>query len=426
MSTAKYLYQTVFWRGLVYLASFILNICIARIYGAEISGVFFYNISIYSLVVLVFSLSLESGFGFYASNNKIPVNQLFSLSLLWVCFASLVSALLYYLIFFPDAANRKWLFAALPFISGNILLSYLSTIFYAKKNFLIPNIIMFLVYLILILILPGLIFIPTLSVDYLQLYQWSFLVMAVILASAFYFTQLARYKWQWPSMVFIKLIARYSFWAWLGNIIFFFLFRVDYWFVQQYCSSSDLGNYIQVSRLAQVFFLIPSIIASVIFPLTASGQKKELLQVISLISRLFLWIYIIICLLLAISGKVLFHYLFGATYDNMYMPFIFIIPGILSLSMLYPLTAYNAGMNRLKLNLKACLIALVCMIAGDYIFIPRYGINAAALISSCSYMILHFILFYNLQKNEKTILKDFFMLQKNDFYLIKSYFTGST
>jgi O-antigen/teichoic acid export membrane protein len=426
MPAARYLYKTIAWRGMIYLASFALNICIARIYGASISGDFFYQISIYSLIILVLSLSLESGLGYYASNNNIPVNRLYSLSIIWVGIASLFLAALFYFLSFKGINNKQLLYVALPFITGNILMAFLVGIFYARKHFVLPNIIMLVFYGLLFILLPGFLFSFLSPVQYLQFYQWSFLGMALIMALTLYITDIAAFKWEWPSLNAIKPVILFSFWAWVGNIVFFFLYRVDYWFVQHYCNASELGNYIQVSRLAQVFFLIPSIAASVIFPLTASGDKKDMLKMIALVSRLFFWTYIAVCFILIISGQWLFPWLFGQSYNQMYIPFLLLVPGILSLSMLYPITAYNAGMNRLKLNLLACLITLAFMLAGDYVLVPQYGINAAAAVSSGSYILLQIVLFYYLGNKGIVRRSSFFMLQKNDFSLLKSYFTAST
>ncbi|MEO6406653.1 MAG: polysaccharide biosynthesis C-terminal domain-containing protein [Ferruginibacter sp.] len=425
MNVSNYLYKTVAWRGLVYIAAFVLNIVIARIYGASISGNFFYNLSIYSLIILVVSFSLESGLGFYASADPYPLNRLFSLSIIWVSIVSVLLAWIFYI--FPQRFidKNQLLYTALPFIAGNILMTFMASMFYAKKHFVLPNVIMLAIYGCLFLFIPGFIFNIVTASQYLQLYQWSFLIIAFIMGLFFYITEISSYKWEWPSLETIKPIVRFSAWAWVGNIVFFFLYRIDYWFVEYYCSPVHLGNYIQVSRLAQVFFLIPSIIASVIFPVTASAPGREILKQIAIISRLFFWLYIMICLVLAISGYWLFAWLFGESYNQMYIPFLLLIPGIISLSMLYPITAYNAGMSKLKFNLKACFVALACMIVGDLFFIPLYGMYAAAAVSSVSYLVLHFVLFFHLKKTQKIHVTTFFILQKNDFSILKSYFTGS-
>ena len=59
-----------------------------------------------------------------------------------------------------------------------------------------------------------------------------------------------------------------------ANVVFFLVYKVDYMFVNYspVCTAADLGNYIQVSKLGQMMLIIPQIIASVVFPRTASGM----------------------------------------------------------------------------------------------------------------------------------------------------------
>ncbi|MEO7444649.1 MAG: polysaccharide biosynthesis C-terminal domain-containing protein [Ferruginibacter sp.] len=425
MAVSKYLYKTIAWRGLVFVASFFLNLAIARVYGAAESGIFFYNISIYSLIILVVSLSLEAGLGFYANSEPAKVNRLFSFSILWFIIISVLLFVIFFSSFFFINPHKVVLLKALPFISGNILMTFMTGLFYARKHFVIPNVIMLVAYGILFLLLPGFL-IKTISLpQYLNLYLWTYLFIAIIMALLFYARELKGNNWEWPGLNILKPLIKYAAIAWVGNIIFFFLYRVDYWFIEHYSGKIELGNYIQVSRLAQVFFLVPAIVASVIFPVTASSPGREMMKMLALISRLFFGLYIVTCAFIALTGRWLFPWLFGESYHAMYMPFMFLIPGILALSMLYPITAYFAGINKVVLNLKASAIALCFMIAGDIIFIPAYGIYAAAIVSSASYIIFHLILFFYLKKSFNIQVKSFFFIQKNDFSILKSYFTGS-
>ncbi|MBS1934048.1 MAG: polysaccharide biosynthesis C-terminal domain-containing protein, partial [Bacteroidetes bacterium] len=59
----------------------------------------------------------------------------------------------------------------------------------------------------------------------------------------------------------------------------------------------------------------------------------------------------------------------------------------LSLSMLYPFTAYYSGKKRIDVNIKGSLLALIFIIPGDIFIIPRYNIAGAALVSSIGYII---------------------------------------
>jgi O-antigen/teichoic acid export membrane protein len=78
---------------------------------------------------------------------------------------------------------------------------------------------------------------------------------------------------------FIKLI-KYCLTAFGANAVFFMVYKIDYLFVNYspVCTAADLGNYIQVSKIGQLMLLVPQIIASVVFPRTASGIHEKTLK----------------------------------------------------------------------------------------------------------------------------------------------------
>ncbi|MEJ7681191.1 MAG: oligosaccharide flippase family protein [Segetibacter sp.] len=77
-----------------------------------------------------------------------------------------------------------------------------------------------------------------------------------------------------PAFINIRLLIRYALVALAANVIFFLVYRVDYWFVKKYCTLQELGNYIQVSKLGQMLLIIPTIISSVVLPQTAGGGTE--------------------------------------------------------------------------------------------------------------------------------------------------------
>ena len=98
--------------------------------------------------------------------------------------------------------------------------------------------------------------------------------------------------------------------------------------------------------------------------------------------------------------------LFGETFNKMQIPMLIIIPGIFALSILVLLSAYFSGKGKIKINLHGAIIGLSVMIIGDFIFVPRYGIIAAAAISTLSYVsnlaysLLHFYRDYSISWTE--------------------------
>ncbi|HRI22765.1 MAG TPA: polysaccharide biosynthesis C-terminal domain-containing protein, partial [Panacibacter sp.] len=206
--------------------------------------------------------------------------------------------------------------------------------------------------------------------------------------------------------------------ALMANIIFFLVYRIDYLFVNAspVCTAADLGNYIQVSKLGQMLLIFPQIIASVIFPRSASGiDRKELNTSLMIIARLFSQLYLVIMIVIVVCGKFLFTGLFGETFNKMQLPFIILVPGIFSLSVLSLLSAYFSGKGKVSVNVTGAVVALLFVIAGDYFFVPLYGIVAAAIISTLGYTINLGYSLYIFYKDYHINVFGFFRWRKDDY-----------
>lgn len=419
MSIAKLFYQSILWKGLFFLSSFILNVLIARHFQASVSGQIYYLISVYALVILIVSLSLESAMGYYVSKNEIAVTRLINFSFVWTLLIA-IGIIVYIL---SNRSNALPQIAAVTFICGNILSNYCAGICYAKKNFFLPNFINICINLSLVILLLLMEFVQAKIISdriFLVIFFSSFLLQGIISLIAIKMIYVTKWRFILPAKKELKNLFRFALLAFIANLITFLLYRVDYWFVKQYCSSSDLGNYIQVSKLVQLFFILPGMLAGAVFPLTAGGEQQSINNILAIISRLICVIYFFCCLILAITGYWLFPFLFGSSFNNMYVPFLFLIPGILALSTLYTLTAYYAGKNKISVNITGAFIAFIVIVAADIYFIPKYGIKAAAAVSSIGYITYHIYVLGTFVNEYGSSAISFFNFKLSDIQKIKA------
>jgi len=414
------------WRGLYYASAFIINILIARHFQASVSGAIYYISSIYALVLLVSSLSLESGIIYFAAKKEIPVARLFNFSICWSLLIGLVTFLVVYFFLgdaYPGISQNLLLVSSVTFIFGNLMITYCSGFFYAHNNFMVPNCINIVSSIALIILIPynGRSVIPAITDEnYFYIYFASFFLQGICMAVAAKIKYIQAGFFQFLSLAGFKLLFRYCALAFMGNIIFFLLYRVDYFFVEKYCDAAMLGNYIQVSKLVHLFFILPTILASAVFPITAGGQKENIHELLTLLSRTIFFIYVLACLLLCLIGKWLFPFVFGESFAGMYQPFLWLVPGILALSGIFTLTAYFAGKDRIKVNITGSVYALIVILTGDIIFIPKYGINAAACVSSMGYIVYQVYIISTFKKEYRCSVADFFIFRISDFKKIKN------
>jgi O-antigen/teichoic acid export membrane protein len=431
MQAGKTLLQSILWRGLYYVSTFIINILLARHFEASFSGSVYYIINMYALAVLLFSLSIESGIIYFSAKGQIPVSRLFSFSILWTLLIGLFTFLGMFIFFnnaYPGFSASLLVSSAVWYICGNLLTTYCAGFFYAHNNYRIPNLIFISGTVLLIALIPygGNSLISGISNEnYFYFYFACFFIQGIIMAIAAKIIYIKERFFHLITMAEFRLLFKYCALAFTGNIIFFLLYRVDYFFVERYCSTDQLGNYIQVSKLVHLFFILPTILASAVFPMSAGEQKKDINKLLMLLSRSILFLYVITCLVIILMGKWLFSFVFGPSFSDMYHPFLFLIPGILALSGVFTLTAYFSGKNRIKVNIYAALIALVVIFTGDIIFIPKFGINAAACISSIGYIVYQVYVISIFKKEYECSAADFFIFRQSDWKQIKNSISAS-
>lgn len=422
MKLSNLIYQSIVWRGLYFVSVLVLNIMIARYYEASDSGLIYFIVNTFALVVTISSLSMESGVAYYTASESVALSRLANFSVCWTLISTILVFIILqagiYLKVLPGSYSKQF-YPAVCYVAGCMLVNFFTAAFYSKKNFELPNKILALINLGLIVLLP---FSQGNLIDsqmYIHIYFTGFLIQGLGTALSFY----VKYgKWtlfDFPVKDDLMRIMRYGMTAFLANFFFFLVYRIDYWFVEYYCSPAALGNYIQVSKLAQTLFILPSIVASAVFPSTVNTQEKDIAKKIAIVSRFLLLLYCCICLVLAACGYWLFPFVFGNTFSEMFIPFLLLVPGILALVMLYPVAAFYAGVKKIRINIAALLISLVVIIAGNWIFTPRYGINAAAIISSAGYIVYHIFLIYWFTNDTLTSSGRFYKINQSDLIRVK-------
>ncbi len=430
MPLARKITQNLIWRGFYMISLFVVNLLMARILGAEESGQFYLLLNDLALFILISGICLESALTYFASNSKINEGKLVFISSIWPLLSGLIFILAAPRFFCEYLEGWNCMVSVLPFaayIVSNLLISYYSAIYYAEQDFRKPNIILSLVNVIFITFLIFLLYNPDFRSNTLAIagFLFSTLLQGLLLYLSFLFKKPGT-NFTLPSAADFKLIFRYVSLVLLTNIVFFLVYRVDYWILDYYHNDHELGNYIQVSKLGQVFMTIPVLVAAVIFPVTARGEIRGIERKIPVIARLLFNLYLFSLILLAVFGKFLFPFIYGESYDIMYSAMLWLSPGILALALQALLTAYYAGRDKVKYNLYGALFALVVIVVADLILIPPYAADGAAMGSSLGYITYAVFMFTIYKKDTGIAYPEFLMVKKKDFQWLKDELSGRT
>ena len=430
MQFKKLVVQSIIWRSLYFFTVLLLNILISRYFKATGTGFIYYISNYFSFILLLGSACLETGMAYYGSQGKISYQKLSVFSLAW---SVLVCAALYLFLHlsYHDPSSMvsedRFIFFSFTYISGILLTTYFSALFYSKQDFLSPNLIMTITNILLILIFPLSSWFGSadfIAKHFLDWYFFNFLLQGALICTAFVLKNRTGASFTFPTTGELQRLFAYSLYSLTNNVVFFLLYRIDYWFINntcKVCGPGDLGNYIQVSKLGQLFFILPGIIASAVFPRTASGNKEEVYNTLEILTKGIFFFTGFICLMLACTGSYVFPFVFGPTFTKMYLPFVLLVPGILSVAALHPISAYYSGKKMLHVNLRGSLLSLLFISAGHALFNPGHGIIAAAGVSAIGYCLYYAYMLWCFSKEYHVSIGGFFYPKPADFLLLKKW-----
>lgn len=429
MQFQQLLRQGILWRGLYLITLFALNIVLSRLLQAEVSGWANYLTTIFFLVTIVVSLNIESGVAYYVASKLMLRQTVVSFVVLAFGIVTLLTSIGMFACanYLPqtNASNTMVALLGIAFVLGTLLSNIFLGLFQAEDDFLSGNAMMACVNVVLIAVLLLLYWQGTSKKQLVLTYFSFFTIQGLAVAVFYFFKQKPITRLHLPNKQQLSLLLRYSLLALAGNVVFFFVYRVDFWFVNRYCTATDLGNYIQASKTVQLLLVVPQILASVVFPKSAvSGNLSFIPQQILIISRLLIQCFLVVIVGSICFGKILFTSVFGDSFNTMHLSFTWLLPGILGLSILAILSAYFSGLNQIKVNITGALLALVVILIGDILFVKQYGIVGAAVVSSVGYMVNVVYSFYHFFKQNNLRVTALLSFEKADYDWLKSLLTN--
>lgn len=429
MTFPKLLAQSLLWRGLYFITLFGVNIVLSRNLQASGSGTVFYIANTFAFVQLVAGLSLENGITFFGAGKQIPAHQLLWLCLLWTL-VLVVFQLIFFRFFsfsFIDSSDGNIPMYAFFFITGLLLTTYGSNLFYAAGNFFLPNLLLSCCNLLFIVFVytKNNILSTSGSINIEEVYFFLFLLQGLSVIVAYIVTSQSWRGFELPDWLSIKRLLRYSSTVLLFNVLLFAVYRVDYYFVHYspVCTRADLGNYIQASKLGQMLLVVPQIIGSAVYPQVSSGEDIAVVsRIISLLIKVMALVFLLLFFVVLLIGSRLFPFLFGETFGQVQVPFLLLLPGIYGLAVISFFSNFFSGQGNVKISVRAALLALVVVVTGDFLFVGNYGIIAAAIVSSIGYLVMFTPYLLHFRKISGVRLKSFFRFRKEDIELMKAFF----
>ena len=93
-------------------------------------------------------------------------------------------------------------------------------------------------------------------------------------------------------------------------------------------------------------------------------------------------------MLLILTGKFIYPFVFGKDFNEMSHYMIILLPGFVCLGLLTLINAVYLSKGNVKKIFKGDIIGFFIVLVADTFLVPQYGVYAAAIVSSISYVIV--------------------------------------
>ena len=413
---------------------FLSSIFITRILGSEGRGdnTIFTNSIAFS--VLFFGFSINSTIVYFINSQKAKAEELLStIIILILCSTILVYVTLDVLEYFnalyialpPDIQSRsyKFIFSTLYFttILNGVLQAFLST--YKKFKALS-------IYGTALQVVPAtlycLMFYNIISFNHNDPFKSVIIVTFIVgitssIAILILFARLLHIR---PSkkLIPVSLLRQFIFFssmAYIGNIVTFLTYKLDFWVVDFYRGKSELGIYSLAAQLSQLLWLLPQSIATVLYAYASSSEEQQAINYTTKLQQVAFYA----TLIFGVAGLGLAYFFIPVLYGQEFAPAfhlmcIFMI-GIIPFSITTVLASLYAARGNFKISFIISLIIFIFSSIMYLTLIPKFGLFGGAISSALAYLIssiiseLWFCKLYSVSTyNLLMIKKDIFSMTK--------------
>lgn len=191
-------------------------------------------------------------------------------------------------------------------------------------------------------------------------------------------------RWRFDYKLFIESV-KFGFVPFLALLVMNLNYRADLFLVKYFVDNTAVGMYSLAVSIVDTIGLLPESIGAVLFARVTSLSEKEANELTPKVCRFSLFICFIGGLSLFGVANFIVPFIYGEDFSASISPLLILIPGTLFLQLFYILHSDLTGRGKAIITVYIFSAAFLINLILNVIFIPRFGINGAALASTVSY-----------------------------------------
>jgi len=204
----------------------------------------------------------------------------------------------------------------------------------------------------------------------------------------------------------------------LFSMSFFVLqlnYKIDILLLERLSSIEEVGLYSLATQIAEQLWQIPLAVSLVLFTRTANSEGRSTPAHVLPLTRITLLLVLVIALGLFVVAPYVIPMFFGKAFSASSLMLQIILPGIVVMSVFRVLSGQLAGLGKPQVTLYIFVPALIINVLLNFLWIPDYGGNGAAMASNVSYFlgVVGYWLYYS--RLHKIPVVEIVRFRKSDF-----------
>jgi len=401
-------------RIILLFLSLLIGIIIARTLGPSGKGLLAVIAMVGTVVLSLGNLGIGA-FNTYAISNKSVekkdiIGNSFWLGLIIgiICFLVILVFAFNFPIFFRNIPRSYLLLylLSLPFFFWS---NFFSSILTGEQKFRKLNIFTIIAQAINLIGVILLLLVFKLDVFYVLIWYVLVNIISALMPMGFIFL-LDGFHFDFKLRV-LKRALNYGVKISLTGIFALLILRVDLYMVNFFKGMVEAGFYSLASTFGDIFFILPFSIVTVMFP-KINAEDKSKKESVAKYSRLSLLSVLILAIGVLLFIKLFIGLLYGQEFLPSVQPILLLLPGLIALSTSTVLSQYFLSTGY-PFKLTICwLLATILNIVLNFIYIPQYGMIAAAVSSTITYLLVFGFHYYFFNKATGMGFYDIFVPRK--------------
>jgi O-antigen/teichoic acid export membrane protein len=403
----------------VHLLNFVTIILVVRKLSTTDFGAFSLFMSFSLTLCYLSTIGLPQAVVYFIGKRKEPLEKIVSLSLfLFLCIAIGIATIGYAFKGYPLNSFLKelpghYFLPLLILFFFTLLDSYLLSIIRGIQNFLLFNIRRLLTSAGNLLGICFLLLFFGLSLGSVVTV---FICISVAFTVWFFFKVISitsfRLYLNWAT---VKAFFTYGIKSYLQILAGHLIYQIDLYIIAYLLGAKQVAFYSIAVGIATLLWYLPNTVGVVLFPTLSSENNEKDIHIFSaLVCRHTLVTTSLGAICLALIGKYLILLFYGAQYIRSVNAMLLILPGVVAMSIYKVLTRNFSSRNRQQVSIMAATISLIVNICLNFAWIPKYGIEGAALASTVSYIFAGAILVFKVKLESGMPLRKLLVVNASD------------